>query len=1083
MGEYIDYFEDWLKKEKKEKDERYKKLQAMFKKADEGFGERFGGDEANDQERRDKENNFFNHNLDELDKLEEEEEGEIYQSEDSLRKMFFLTKGNILLRKGQYLGEHFQDPQRYYQQACVVLQRGYDSEGSSFLDLMIQLSMGKYFRNMGKHNARSDYWRALDEFKELKEKIDKEQDFSYEKTHIWLEAWVNIGRIQRYLYYLREAKREFLSMISVLLAVSEEKISINDSLDAYIRDQKSDFEDLIKKLKREAKGICGDYLVRVLVELGIAYQKSQDYEKAQDICITILKRDANNVDAANSLGVCLRKRRIKASLGDKEDKEEKKPEDSNDYMSKTYSEIFEELGGKGNRFAKLQYIKCSIYEKNQNKDDIKKEIVKLLEENAGDQEVRLLYGIFCQRFGDLEESEKIFEGLYQESPQIAKGTIGLKAYYNIADNLLRQNKYYEARKYYEKILEACEKADDHKTAKEEEGYNAQKEKVLADFSRKDLLAEIALGWCLMGTGDYEEARRCYEEILKLYKDMPKLLLTGNEMRVRNNLAECYLHLVKGIDEGKDEERLRAAKEHFEKVKDKEPKNAVMYRHYGYYHILKSRRAKDWSGKVDEVAEALKCFEKAEMYNLEDVYIHAGWVAATVTPLLEEKDFEESGKRKLIQMIENKLRYSSGVYSVKACAKLAFFIKMQEDEHRRFLQNNEGEDKEEKLRAMYRSLARIRLSKGEEGYGMFRRFVESDEFCGLEAVKQGEILVGLFCLYDQIARIKDICRFVYKTEETDADLFIPVHYTKIDTLKKLLPDDKSESGKLRLWNTVYMNDSFEGESFIDMMKHVEKKRLKKDGTNDISGYAIEKMKRYFPYLEKEASEENLLVPINENIYVISFSKVKNEIYMWVPYADDAQGCAITFENDFLDIRKAEDTLTDVSKYSDEDYPLYEIQYLEPADLVKWERGEIAGESKIGKILDIMEQIWEILDDLESRMEGNGVLNLKWNQKGCGGETRLVRNFMAGCLNEVRFLIKNSEYEHEKEIRMLHYSYEPKIDAENFDVPRLYTEVEREIQIKEVKLGSKISDSQVNEIVSWLTKTGKVGCVTKSGRHYK
>ena len=68
-------------------------------------------------------------------------------------------------------------------------------------------------------------------------------------------------------------------------------------------------------------------------------------------------------------------------------------------------------------------------------------------------------------------------------------------------------------------------------------------------------------------------------------------------------------------------------------------------------------------------------------------------------------------------------------------------------------------------------------------------------------------------------------------------------------------------------------------------------------------------------------------------------------------------------------------------------------------------------------------------------------------------------------------------------MLHYSNEPKLDEENFEVPRLYVEVDRDIQIKEVKLGSKIGESQANEIVSWLKKTGKVEKITKSGRHYK
>ena len=1075
MGAYMDYFQDWIQG----KNQTYKKLQYMFRMADEGFGMRFGNENKN-MTHADVLDKFFVENLKTIEK-----EWDTYQEE--LKKMAYLTKGNILLRKGQYLGEHFCAPQKWYQQACVVLEQGYDPEETDFLNLMMQLNLGKYFRNMGRHHTRSDYLRAKDEFKEVIEKIDskhKHDTFSRWETHIWLEAMVNMGRVERYLYHLEEAKELFLHMISLLLPLSPISISINSDLDKLIYAKKNSLTDKMSKLNGD-KELYEDYLIQALVQLGIAYQKSQEYQIAQDICVTVLKMNPSNVDAANNLGVCLRKQGIEESLSNKMSQENRGNPIKNvsKYFNMTYEEIFKELGNQGNRFAKLQHIKCDMHKENPNQENIQKSIEELLKDNADDQEVLLLYGLFWQKFGDFDRSQEILGKLYKRVPQITKGSIGLKAYYNIANNLLRQKNFREAKKYYEHILEVLAKENDcdRESLKE-------KDKSLSFFPMNDLLAAINLGWCLMNLGDYGEAEKCYKSIWEYYKNVPdNIRVIENKMKIENNLAECLLYLVNGVNERVDDERLNLAQKLLEDVHKKEPNNAIMHRHLGYYHMLKIRSGSDLR---EEVKEALKHFKKAETYNMEDVYIHTGWVSAVVPPLLNGTDLTASEKTDLAQRIENKLRYSSGVYSIKACAKLASFIVMRENAYGETMQEGTGTGEKDKLLTMYRSLSRIQISKEEEGYEMFRRFIENDEFRNLEAAKRGEILVGLFRLYEQIIKIKSVCRYVQNTGEKQADFVIPVHYTKIDTLKKLLPDEKDGSGKLRLWNTVYMNDSFEGESFIDMMKYVGKNKLDKDQNSNWS--VMKMMKRYFPYLNEKSSKNKLLVPHNDNIYVFSFSKAINEIYMWVSYAEDAKGCAITFENDFFDIRKTEDTLTDISSYSDKDYPLYEIQYLDLSDLDRWKKrksggadnNENAEKRKIMKILDIMDEMWGILEDLENRMAGEGVLKLNWNGSGNGQkETQMVRDFVTGCLNEVRFLIKSTEYSHEKEIRMFHYSYEPKFDTENFDIPRLYVEMERDIRIKEIKLGSKLSDPQINEIVSWLNKTGKVECITKSERHYK
>ncbi len=1166
---YKDYFKTWMEnleqsgKIEESQRRNYNDLRQWYKEADEGFNARFlsqpnktSEDDATNKANTENKNNSKNKINTENkikdsanDKSQDEpqrtpdmkdflyehfeknlnmlnENWAAYQEDNTLNKLAHLTKGNILLTEGQCIGEHFyDDPQKYYHQACVILEHRYDPENYDFLDLMIQLNLGKYFRNMGKHNHRSDYLRAQDEFEKVKLKINNNSKDKFEpwETHIWLEAEINIGWTERYLYHLKEAKICFLNMLKLLSNISGKNISINENIDKYLQSEeycvetktnaKEENYDVLKNKLNGDRELYEDYIIQTLVQLGIAYQKSRDYDIAIDICIAILKEDSDNIDAANNLAVCLRKQEIKNSLVSETSL--KRPYAFNEadapkskYFTMSYEQIFSELAGRENRFAKLHKIRCDMDKKQPNNEEIKIQIKKLLSGNPNDQEVRLLKGLFLQKLGDFVKSQKIFEKLYKESAHISKGTIGLKAYYNIAANLLSQKNFREAIKYYEKIEEECKRTDRRDSQNRKHYYisNDASEMLLDNLPMGDLLAEIDKGWCLMNLGDYENAKDCYKNILENYQETPHRLRKQNDMKIHNNLGECYLHLVKDNSSEKDKQNLENAYKNLNYVYENEKYNATTHWHLGHYHKLNSRNNPN---PYDELELALEHFKSAELYKKDDIFFHAGWVSAIVPPLLEDASSPIQRKKdKLIQSLENRLKYSSDIYSMKACAKLAAFIKMLETEYKRKYKEDsanvdKSKDKEkdkDRLKTMYRSLARIRLRKSEEGYGLFQRFMENDTFRRLEAAKRGEILVALFRLYEQIIQIKALCRYKIDTNKEDTDQKDadprPVHYTKIDTLKKILPDNQKNSGKLRLWNTVYMNDSFEGSCFIDMLAQVGKKELKDKEAVDT------KMKIYFPFLDKQPSkEDDELLPSNENIYVCSFSEQTNEIHMWVPYADDAKGCAITFADDFFDIRKTEDSLTDASSYSDDDYPLYTIQYLDEDKWKNWieqdttQTKNFFKDNQIDNILEIMKEIWNILDELDDRMKNNNLFILDSNAINTNEKNKkekmdenteekvFIQNFVSKCLNEVRFLIKSSEYSFEKEVRMLHYSHEPKIDIENFAVPRLYVEVNRDIQIEEVKLGSKVNDAQANEIVSWLTKTGKVQRITKSKRHYK
>lgn len=115
----MDYFNDWNSQyniNARNDKEQWLHLQHLFKKADNQFSDRFGQPDEPDP-LSDKNNSSSNSNdkkpadrifLNILEDLEQNWNS--YQKSEDLRKLAHLVKGNILLRRGQVLGEYFLIP-------------------------------------------------------------------------------------------------------------------------------------------------------------------------------------------------------------------------------------------------------------------------------------------------------------------------------------------------------------------------------------------------------------------------------------------------------------------------------------------------------------------------------------------------------------------------------------------------------------------------------------------------------------------------------------------------------------------------------------------------------------------------------------------------------------------------------------------------------------------------------------------------------------------------------------------------------------------------------------------------------------
>lgn len=1002
--------------------------------------------------------------------------------QEELKVMYYLIKGTALFRTAQVLDDRYGEVDAYHVEAARLLERGYVPDKYDVINMLILLNLGKNLRNMGMYGHRSDYDRALDCFDEIQKKIEKrleEMEGGKKLTHwescIWMEATINIGRIHKYLYKMEEAKEDFWYVFKILLeknvrnSVKANQEIEKDTLLKKDKDNVNENTDLVKNDNKKKKRIWNmpaflgeyeddyaNYVKQVLVELETVYLKERYLEAAKNLCFATLKIDKNNMDTKNNIAVYLRKR-------NKEGDFEKA------------IRILKNQEVRGNRFALINVLKCRIslignldvenveedkeiyellgeYKENVTtyypEGKIENSLKEKLEKQPDDLELKLLLGLYYKKKNRWDEALNIFQEIYAESPYIRKGTIGLKAYYNIVQEYMRKKQFYKAKEELEYIITEC-KRDFRDTPKRQ----------------IDFLAEMDYGWCLQNLGYYKEAEKIYTELIefeKVKKDLDNRYETKkkNEARLKNNLGICCLY------QGRHAE----ARQQFEEVLAIEKNNAVANSNLGQYYMCLAR---EWEKKGQrdnirkELREAIKYFQKATYIGEDNIEVNSNLIIAQYMFWKNE----DNGKQEYADDIKKKLRFMNNSFSMKACFAFANCIKM-------------GKKEEEDI--LYRAFARIRLGKEEEAYSTFNYFQNESAIRRLSTKSRGKILARLFQIYEKVLEVKKICRY---TE----DKIVPVHYTSLKTLKILL-NDKAGS-RLRLWNTADMNDPVEGEAFLELLKEVSKdtqkmsEKLKMTDNCEQPGEKAQTeseektddiLAKYFKHL---SNSTNGLVPSNGNVYITSFTKCEDFIPMWNAYAQDAEGCSIKFGEEFFDIKKETDMYTGVSSYSDKSYPLYEVLYLNSKP-VEYDLKEGKNTSeKLEKVKIYLTEIWKLLTDFELYFYTE-LIECEKDKSLREEAIKVTRKVIADFLNEIRFLFKYNEYSYEKEVRLIKCSYEPKVDYVNFDIPRLYIEVDKDInKLKEVCLGKKISQGEVNKLVTWLYGREKVEKITISSIHYQ
>ena len=288
------------------------------------------------------------------------------------------------------------------------------------------------------------------------------------------------------------------------------------------------------------------------------------------------------------------------------------------------------------------------------------------------------------------------------------------------------------------------------------------------------------------------------------------------------------------------------------------------------------------------------------------------------------------------------------------------------------------------------------------------------------------------------------------------------------MQKLLIDQGAQAPKFRLTNVAYMNDSAEGESFGKLLEQY--------------GSTPETLQAYGLLPGGEAPNDSSL----RNVYLTSLCTEDDYIYMWAIYADKGTGCSLKFDENFFDVKDSYPQGYIPFHEEKNSYPLYRIVYLPDQD--KKMELEDSLKKLVDELVGILGEIYQVLPEEEKqehpeeeKQEHPEEEKQEHPEEQQRPRGKLLRAYIAAMLDQVRYLFKYDEYSSEKEVRCLVVTKDRKMEPRDRDTPHVYAEMQRTIELEQVRFGPKVSKSPEKE--AWMYATNRVKEVSYSNRHYR
>lgn len=542
----------------------------------------------------------------------------------------------------------------------------------------------------------------------------------------------------------------------------------------------------------------------------------------------------------------------------------------------------------------------------------------------------------------------------------------------------------------------------------------------------DIPALKNLGWCQQMLGEYKRAIATYQSVQDLNEKGIYPRRDETWISTYNNLGQCYLY----------QRNIEQALEQFEHVIEEEPSNFTAL--CGAACCLRRLKRNAENITVDVVKQLIG-EEKIGFEDFKRMAVALARKAREVAPGNPHVESEyvlclirngEGSRDEVINQVLNIDQVFPRELCVQALAELARCVERITDEQER--------------KNKYQAFHYLRPMKWEAASQQVEALVNSTEFremykepesgkqSEVDRERQGKLLAYVYRLHDTMEQIKTTLR-LNRAQLRENPCW---HYTRMSTMQKLLLAQGEQQPRFRLSNVAYMNDSAEGESFGKLLEQY--------------GSTPETLQAYGLLPGGEAPNDSSL----RNVYLTSLCTADDYIYMWAIYADKGTGCSLKFDENFFDVKDSYPQGYIPFHEEKNSYPLYRIVYLTDQGKFK-DRGR--------KLKKYLRKIKNILKDIQQEMQD------------------IPLAYITAMLDQVRYLFKYDEYSSEKEVRCLVVTRKRELAAGEGDTPYLYTEIDKEVQLDEVRFGPKVFKSPEKE--AWMYATDRVKKVSYSNRHYR
>ena len=581
---------------------------------------------------------------------------------------------------------------------------------------------------------------------------------------------------------------------------------------------------------------------------------------------------------------------------------------------------------------------------------------------------------------------------------------------------------------------------------------------IAQAAPSDIPALENLGWCQQMLGEYQKAIESYQKVQEYNENGPYQRKDYSWMSTNNNLGQCYLYpKVKNENEeerkDENEEKRKNEKEElgvFEKVLKHESTNVRALCGAACYlrRLEKNEEDIDVGFLKPIIGE-----EKIKSEDLREMAVALAKKAREVAPgnphveseyvlcLLSDAEHYED---ELMKQVLNSERVFPQELCVEALAKLAEHVGNKKLSYAPFcaLRPMKWEAASQQVEALVNSTEFREMYKEPE----------SGKESEVDRERQGKLLAHVYRLHHTMEQIKTTLRLTRK-ELREKPCW---HYTRMSTMQKLLLAQGEQQPRFRLSNVAYMNDSAEGESFGKLLEQY--------------GSTPETLQAYGLLPGGEAPNDSSL----RNVYLTSLCTADDYIYMWAIYADKGTGCSLKFDENFFDVKDSYPQGYIPFHEEKNSYPLYRIVYLpdQKGDQDKKMELEESLKELVDELVGILGEIYQVLPEEEKQEHPEE------QQRPRG---KLLRAYITAMLDQVRYLFKYNEYAGENEVRCLVVTRKRELAAGEGDTPYLYTKIDKEVQLDEVRFGPKVFKSPEKE--AWMYATDRVKKVSYSNRHYR